>query len=195
MRFLSILFLFLFTSIAHHTSAQQPVVVDTIETPDEETPKAIASRKRANYRANRAALYSTILPGLGQAYNRKYWKLPILYIGAGVLTYFTITNNQSYKEYYYAYQNRLDGDLTNNTHLQYSDDQLKVLRDDFRRFYQMNLFMAVGLYALNIVDAYVDAHLREFDVNENLSFKLKPYFYSSNNRNIAQGLTLSLRLK
>jgi hypothetical protein len=89
----------------------------------------------------------------------------------------------------------MDGDLTNNTYLQYSDDQLKVLRDDFRRFYQMNLFMAVGLYALNIVDAYVDAHLREFDVNENLSFKLKPYFYSSNNRNIAQGLTLSLRLK
>jgi hypothetical protein len=175
--------------------AQQPVVVDTVETVEEETSKDKASRHRANYRANRAALYSAVLPGLGQAYNRKYWKLPILYVGAGAITYFLITNNQSYKEYYYAYENRLDGDATNDTYLQYTDDQLKILRDDFRRYYQMNIFMAVGLYALNIVDAYVDAHLKEFDVNENLSFKVKPYFYTSNNINIAQGLTLSLRLK
>lgn len=119
---------------------------------------------------SKAAFYSAIFPGLGQAYNKKYWKLPIVYgaIGTGVYAY--AWNNKKYHEYRDAYKRRLAG---------YSDDQYQFL-DNSRliqgqKFYQKNRDLAslitVGLYILNIVDANVDAHLLQFNVSDDLSFK------------------------
>jgi Family of unknown function (DUF5683) len=118
----------------------------------------------------KAAFYSALLPGLGQAYNKKYWKIPIVYgaIGTGVYAY--AWNNKKYHQYRDAYKRRLAG---------YDDDNLQYL-DDARlisgqKFYQKNRDLAaiisVGLYILNIVDANVDAHLMQFNVNDNLSFR------------------------
>jgi hypothetical protein len=122
----------------------------------------------------KAAFYSAVLPGLGQAYNKKYWKIPLVYAAIGTSLYFYIDNNKKYHQYRDAYKRRLEG---------YHDDEFSRL-DDSRliagqKFYQRNRdltgLITIGLYALNIIDANVDAALIQFNVNENLS--LKPVIY------------------
>ncbi len=127
----------------------------------------------------RAAFYSAVLPGLGQAYNGKYWKIPIAYAGLGVGIYFYLNNDEQYNRYRSVYKRRLAG---------FRDDEFigpggqeRVTTDGLiraQRFYQQNkeisLLVIVGIYALNIIDANVDAHLQQFNVSEDLS--LKPAF-------------------
>jgi hypothetical protein len=122
----------------------------------------------------KAAFYSAVLPGLGQAYNKKYWKIPIVYGAIGTSLYFYLDSNKKYHNYRDAYKRRLEG---------YSDDDYSYL-DDARliagqKFYQRNrdlsaLFIA-AFYALNIIDANVDAALLQFNVDENLS--VRPVIY------------------
>lgn len=122
----------------------------------------------------KAAFYSAILPGLGQAYNKKYWKIPIVYGAIGVSLYYYIDSNKSYHQYRDAYKRRLEG---------FTDDEFDYLDDDrlisAQKFYQRNrdlsALFVVGFYVLNIIDANVDAALIQFNVNENLS--LKPDVY------------------
>lgn len=122
----------------------------------------------------KAAFYSAILPGLGQAYNKKYWKIPLVYAGIGTSLYFYIDNNKKYHDYRDAYKRRLEG---------YNDDDYQFL-DESRliagqKFYQRNrdlsALFVVGFYVLNIIDANVDAALIQFNVNERLS--LRPEIY------------------
>jgi hypothetical protein len=122
----------------------------------------------------KAAFYSAILPGLGQAYNKKYWKIPLVYGAIGTSMYFYLDNNKKYNQYRNAYKRRLEG---------YNDDDFSYL-DNSRliagqKFYQRNrdlsALVTVAFYVLNIIDANVDAALIQFNVDENLS--LKPVFY------------------
>ena len=123
----------------------------------------------------RAAFYSAVLPGLGQAYNGKYWKIPIAYAGLGVGVYFYLSNDEQYDRYRSIYKRRLAG---------FRDDEFivngqeRVTTDGLiraQRFYQQNkeisLLVIVGIYALNIIDANVDAHLQQFNVSEDLSLR------------------------
>lgn len=118
---------------------------------------------------SKAAFYSAILPGLGQAYNKKYWKIPIVYaaIGAGVYSY--TWNNKRYHAYRDAYKQRLAGKPDD---YQYLDDSRLI---EGQKFYQKNrdlsAIVTVALYILNIVDANVDAHLLQYNVNNNLSLR------------------------
>lgn len=118
----------------------------------------------------KAAFYSAVLPGLGQAYNKKYWKIPLVYGAIGTSLYFYIDNNKKYHQYRDAYKRRLEG---------YNDDDFTYL-DDSRliagqKFYQRNrdlsALVTLGFYVLNIIDANVDAALLQFNVNENLSVR------------------------
>ena len=119
-------------------------------------------------RPTKAAFYSAILPGLGQAYNKKYWKIPIVYGALGASMYFYLDNNKKYHSVRDAYKRRLAG---------FTDDQYDYLDDarliQAQRFYQRNrdlsLLVTISFYVLNIVDANVDAHLMQFNVNDNLS--------------------------
>jgi hypothetical protein len=116
----------------------------------------------------KAAFYSAILPGLGQAYNKKYWKIPIVYGAMGTSLYFYFDNNKKYHQYRDAYKRRLSG---------FDDDEFQYLDNDrlisAQRFYQRNrdlsLLLTAAFYVLNIVDANVDAHLMQFNVNDKLS--------------------------
>lgn len=120
----------------------------------------------------KAAFYSAVLPGLGQAYNKKYWKIPLVYGAMGTSLYYYSWNNRKYNQYRNAYKNRLAG---------YTDDKFQYLDDarliQAQRFHQRNrdisLLLTVGFYILNIVDANVDAHLLQFNVNDNLSLNPK----------------------
>ena len=116
----------------------------------------------------KAAFYSAILPGLGQAYNKKYWKIPLVYGAIGTSIYSYSWNNKKYHEIRDVYKSRLAGNTNDN--YQYLDDSRLITA---QRFYQRNrdlsmLFIA-AFYILNIVDANVDAHLGQFNVNDNLS--------------------------
>ena len=136
----------------------------------------------------KAAFFSAILPGLGQAYNKKYWKIPLVYGGIGAGLYYYSVNNTKYNNYRNAYKRRLAG---------YDDDQYQYL-DNSRlisgqRFYQrnrdMSVLVAVGFYVLNIVDANIDAHLMQFNVNDKLSFRPELY---QNEINYKQNLGLTI---
>lgn len=118
----------------------------------------------------KAAFYSAILPGLGQAYNKSYWKIPIVYGAIGTGVYFYTTNNQEYQRYRNAYKQRLKG-LDDEFKGQYSDATLINAQRGFQRNRDLSLIVTIGLYVLNIVEANVDAHLKQFNVNDDLSFR------------------------
>lgn len=158
----------------------------------------------------KAVLYSAILPGLGQIYNKKYWKLPLLYGGFFGFSYAISWNNRYYKDYFYGFRDLTDDDdSTNSWHdfLPYGqspesadkkwlEETLKRRKDYYRRFRDMSVIGTAALYALNIIDAYVDASLFNFDMSPDLSMNIKPTViqtnYMKNVGNTAFGFQCSL---
>lgn len=141
---------------------------------------------------HKATVYSAVLPGLGQAYNKKYWKIPVIYVGFGVSGYFAVDNQKQYKKYKEAYATRLDGN--ENTVDQfadsYTDEDLRLLKNFYRRNRDLS-YVSIGLiYVLNIVDAAVDAHLFKFNVDDDLSLEWAP---SPVNTSGAMGVTMALK--
>ncbi|MBP0904367.1 DUF5683 domain-containing protein [Mariniflexile gromovii] len=150
----------------------------------------------------KAAFYSAVLPGLGQAYNKRYWKIPLVYGGLATGIYFYSTNNKEYNRYRDAYKSRLAGLTTDEFYYDAEGVQLttpRVSTDGLQRgqkFYKKNkeisLLVTLGIYALNIIDANVDAHLMQFNVDENLS--LAPH-YRINEIDATSNLGLTLNFK
>lgn len=122
---------------------------------------------------SKAAFYSAVVPGLGQIYNKDYWKVPIVYGGMGLSLYYYFWNNDKYHEYRDAYKNSLAGRPITGELAALSNDRDRLIRG--QRFHQRNrdlsMLITVGIYILNIVEANVSAHLSQFNVNENLSFR------------------------
>jgi hypothetical protein len=142
---------------------------------------------------SKAAFYSAILPGLGQAYNKKYWKIPLVYGAMGTSLYFYRDNNRKYQQYRDAYKRRLAG---------YHDDEFDYLDNNrliaAQKFYQRNrdlsLLITAAFYILNIVDANVDAHLMQFNVNDKLS--VAPDVYQNEINQLPNvGLSLNFKLR
>ncbi|WP_162426880.1 DUF5683 domain-containing protein [Pontibacter pudoricolor] len=135
-------------------------------------------------RPAKAALFSAIVPGLGQAYNKAYWKLPIVYATGGVLAYFWIDNNNKYQDYREALLIRTDGDESTidkyvnsniyGTQRSNGTDNLKRARDFYRRNRDLTILLSIGAYSLQIAEAYVHAHMKEFDISDNLALKVQP---------------------
>lgn len=139
----------------------------------------------------RAAFLSAIVPGLGQAYNKRYWKIPIVYGAIGTGVYFYSTNNSEYQRHRDAYKQRLKG-LDDEFKGQYSNETLINAQRTFQRNRDLSLIVTIGLYVLNIVDANVDAHLKQFNVNDDLSFRPEVYPTDfSQQQNL--GLTMTYR--
>ena len=129
----------------------------------------------------KAAFYSAVLPGLGQAYNGRYWKIPIVYAALGAGVYFYLENDKQYDRYRSAYKSRLAGNFTDefvdeNGNPIISTDRLIDGQEFYQRNKEISILVTLGLYALNIIDANVDAHLRQFNVSEDLSMKPKVDF-------------------
>ena len=150
----------------------------------------------------KAAFYSAVLPGLGQAYNKRYWKIPLVYGGLATGIYFYSTNNKEYNRYRDAYKSRLAGfttdefyydtDGTKLTTPRVSTSSLELGQDFYRKNKELSLLVTIGIYALNIIDANVDAHLMQFNVDENLS--LAPHF-RINEIDATSNLGLTLNFK
>lgn len=145
--------------------------------------------------ARKATIMSACLPGLGQIYNRKYWKAPVIYVALGGIGYWGVTNHVKYK--YYSdnlrYANDDDPNTVNST--LYSNDQLITQKRYYRKYRDYAIIVGALVYLVNIIDANVDAHLKTFDVSDDLSLQLKPYSTFDYNNKLQAGLTLKLNLK
>jgi hypothetical protein len=129
-----------------------------------------------------------VIPGAGQIYNRKYWKLPIVYGGFIGCLYAIRWNNQMYKDYSQAYMDIMDNDPSTESYNQFLhlgntiteenkeqyQNLFKKRKDFYRRYRDLSVFCLIGVYALSVIDAYVDASLSEFDISKDLSMKLEP---------------------
>jgi hypothetical protein len=162
--------------------AQQIDSTSQISVPDTSTNLQISVEssdtlsQTVRHSPRKASLYSTMLPGLGQAYNCKYWKIPIVY-GLGAYTvYAAMANNTIYRGYRDAYRLRTDGDPTTIDEYQglETDFTLQQRREEFRRDRDYFWILTGVVYVLNIVDAAVDAHLFYFDVSDKLSMQFLP---------------------
>jgi hypothetical protein len=143
----------------------------------------------------RAALKSAIIPGWGQAYNKKYWKIPIIYGGIGGLAYLIDYNASNYNDFKSAYVARTDGDSTTTDIYEglYSEDQLLTIIDFYRKNLDFSVVGAVLLYVANIVDATVDAHLMDFKISDDLSLHIEPrVIFAGSRATTGFGLTLNL---
>ncbi len=159
----------------------------------------------------RALWLALVLPGAGQIYNRKYWKLPIFYGGFMGCIYALSWNNTMYKDYSQAYLDIMDSDPgtasynkflhlgveINSTNIDYYKNLFKSRKDKYRRWRDMSVIVMVAIYALSVVDAYVDAELSEFDISNDLSLRVSPAVIpngAGGNRLEAQSLGLSCSL-
>jgi len=120
----------------------------------------------------RAAIYSAVIPGSGQIYTKKYWKVPVIYGGLVTSAYFINDNNIQHKEYKDA---ALLSHETGENQLGYTYSELITLKDHYRRNREISYFSFIGIYILNIVDASVNAHLLNFDVSDDISLNIRPY--------------------
>ena len=137
----------------------------------------------------RAGMYSAIIPGAGQMYTKKYWKVPIIYSGLITSAYYFKENHDLYDLYKGTYLNRLDGNNSDN--LDYSNTNLITLTEFYRRNREVSALLFTLTYILNIVDASVSAHLFDYDVTEDISLHFQPIYMAKENAN---GLSLSIKL-
>jgi hypothetical protein len=147
----------------------------------------------------KASLYSAILPGLGQTYNGNYWKVPIIYSAFAGIYFLAEENNYKYQEFKEAYKNISLGLPVDEKFADYDKDALEKNKDYYKRNRDLNYIMGALFYLLNILDANVDANLMDYDINPDLSLKVKPevnnFFVSekySNNLNFGIKFVLSL---
>jgi hypothetical protein len=157
--------------------------------------------KKAIYgEARKATIMSMLFPGLGQIYNRKYWKAPIIYAGIGGFGYLFLTNQQKFDEYRIDLQNSTstDPNVQMKNTSGYTSDQLYVLKTQYRKSRDLGIIGIAVIYLLNIIDANVDAHLKTFDVSDNLSMQVKPYGNYAQTTDgfcFQSGITLQLNFK
>jgi len=141
----------------------------------------------------RAAFYSAVLPGLGQAYNKKWWKVPIVWGALGTGVYYYNRNDKQFERYQTAYKASLAGrphefDGTGESP-ELTQDALIRAQEVFKKNRDLSLFITIGLYALNILEANVDAHLPDKALDTNLTFRPAIFVSPVSNQALA-GITL-----
>lgn len=181
--------------VGFNLQAQVLIEADTIQAvqqlPEEEGEEIHSPRK--------ATIYSAILPGLGQVYNKKYWKVPLIYIGFGTIGYFINWNNENYQLFRTGYRHLTDDNpetqdylkieavrrnnynLENQTEFNNLKTALSKQQDYYRRNRDLLIISIVGFYGLNIIDASVDAHLFDFDISDDLTLKWEPSMMNFDN--------------
>ncbi len=167
------LFLILLLSLSS-LLAQQPT--DTIIVESSTLPTANAQLvKKHNPKV--AITLSATLPGAGQIYNKKWWKVPIIYAGLSVSSYFIYDFSVQTKLYQNEYKYRINGEMDkiNPKFDIYTDENILALKNYYRRNMEISIAAIAIIYILNVVDAAVDAHLFYFDISEDLSFSIQPY--------------------
>ncbi len=164
--------------------------------------KEITIRKN-RYNPRKATLLSAAFPGLGQLYTRSYWKMPIIYAGAGIIGYLLIDNSQKYvfwRDRYITQRTAIENGfpppiINENRDAPFEVETLKLAKDTYRRYRDLNVILAGLLYVLNIADANVTAHLKSFDLTEDLSMTIEPDLFATQGAQLGTGISLRFTLK
>ena len=164
----------------------QAVTFDTVSTTIsgdtiiQEKPKAKLPKNKRPHSPKAATIMSACLPGLGQIYNGKWWKVPIVYAGLGGIGYLAYSNYSNYRLYLEAYQYST-GDIQEASQKaielagHYASSQLQTYKESYRRDFELYTILTAAWYGLNIVDACVDGHLYSYDISDDLSLSVDPY--------------------
>ena len=193
-------------------SLEDSITIDSASLSKALAPKALRKKRNwATWRPDtkRAMWLALVLPGAGQIYNRKYWKLPIIYGGFVGCAYAMSWNNQMYHDYSQAYLDIMDDDPNTQSYNQFlhlgaqidasNIERYKEIfrkrKDSYRRWRDMSMFVMIGVYAFSVIDAYVDASLSEFDISDDLSLRVEPTVINNNQRtrNPLRSSTLGLQ--
>lgn len=176
---------------------------DTVLTVVDHSPYGLDGKIPFNPKPERAVWLSALFPGLGQIYNRRYWKLPIIVGGFMGLGYATSWNNNQFQDYTRAYRDILDSDPSTNSYMNFfppttTEDSLdkswltqtlKSRKDYYRRNRDLCIICMVALYLVCMVDAYVDASLAHFDISPSLSMDMQPaMMYTPADKKVALGM-------
>ncbi len=156
---------------------------------------------KKHHSPTKATVLSAVLPGAGQVYNHQAWKVPIIYAAAATVTYFAITNGKNRSKFKDEYYNRINGntDLLLPDYVSYTNEGIYNLYNTYKSNFQLSIIIGIAFYAVQVLDAYVYGHLFNFDLTEDLSLNLTPYYYPTNifslsNANSSSfGLSLNLR--
>ena len=192
-----LLLLIVIGSVAVICKAQDTVKVTRdaiyIEPQDTTLIKSYAER----YNPRKALLYSAVLPGFGQVYNKKYWKLPLVFGGFYWIWSYVDKNDNYYKIYkehlYYNLEHNLSAATAINPTTKQTTANLRRIVDRARRERDFYIILMGGMYLLQVIDAHVDAHLKEFDLNPNLHAKIRPTFSQDMMAGRLAGVSLRLR--
>ena len=193
-------------------SLEDSITIDSASLSKALAPKALRKKRNwATWRPDtkRAMWLALVLPGAGQIYNRKYWKLPVIYGGFVGCAYAMSWNNQMYHDYSQAYLDIMDDDPNTQSYNQFlhlgaqidasNIERYKEIfrkrKDRYRRWRDMSMFVMIGVYAFSVIDAYVDASLSEFDISDDLSLRVEPTVINNNQRtrNPLRSSTLGLQ--
>ena len=167
-------------NVVFDTIGNTIITADTIVKQEKPTKTAKAKKPHS---PTKATIMSACLPGLGQIYNGKWWKVPIVYAGLGGLGYLVYSNYSEYRAYLHAYEFKT-GDLPEGVTLtehetdlanRYADSQLQTYKESYRRDFEFFTILTVAWYGLNILDACVDGHLYTYDISDDLSLSVDPY--------------------
>ena len=195
-------FLFLFF-LSNAYSQEQPVEKAVpVKTDSLNNPQPDTTKKKKVFNPKVAARRSALIPGWGQIYNKKYWKVPIVYTALGITGYIFFDNIKTYREYRFAYTARVKAQSVPPDSTDYfklkdiyktlSPGSIRTARDDFRRYVDYSALIFLLWWGLNVVDATVDAHLKGFDVSPDLSLHLKAGYSDLAQTN---GVSLVLTIK
>lgn len=191
-RFPQIIFFLFFFVVAFHSST-------IAQKQNKSTRATLANSKDTGYKPRTAIIRSAIIPGWGQITNKKYWKLPLVYGALGTTTYLFFRNIKQFNASSNAYNLAVDGDPSNDDlipqpyySVKNQPDRIKNFRNEVRQNADYCALLFIFFWGLNVVDAAVDAHLKMFDVSDNLSLQLKPGYSPLANTN---GISFILRIK
>ena len=183
------------TQLRRDTVVVENHEVEVSERADTVTIKSYAKR----FSPRKAILYAAVLPGLGQAYNKKYWKLPLVYGGFYAIGHYIKEYNDIYTEYkgylFYNLEHGLEDDTDENPTTELNTGQLRSIVDDARRERDLMIILFGGMYLLQMIDAHVDSHLKEFDLNPKLQVSIEPSMDQNQLAGRTMGVALVMKFK
>lgn len=179
------LFYFFYSSNLFAQESDSIALKQTEVKPALSFPDSIFKFKVSKPIAKRAGLYSALLPGLGQAYNKQYWKIGFVTAATGVVAYFYIDNRKNYQTYQKAYINRLNNPSIVDDYPNRSLDDLNLIRKTYRKYTEYTVIAGTVCYLINILDAFTSAHLKAFDMSKDISLRVAPIFNESKQAGIA----------
>ena len=172
---------------------EAPVDTAALARKNDSIQKAMVLEKKPRFipNSNRSIWMALVIPGGGQIYNRKYWKLPIVYGGFVGCAYALTWNNKMYQDYSQAYLDIMDDDPNTKSYedflpagydissrMDYYTNLFKQRKDFYRRYRDLSIFCFIGVYILSVIDAYVDAELSDFDISKDLGLEIKPVIFN-----------------